>query len=484
MGLLTRLRQWKATHDLHTVITVEPVLFLYMLSTFLKFPSFQALAMYKVCLQEYNDTVLCEDFFNHTDEKDYIEKEASHWLLYCNIAFTTPSVLAVIFMGSWIDKAQSRIVLVLPTVGQVVEGTLLLLNSVYIHLPLVAFIPGSLAAGMFGGFATLLMVCFSYITVIAQGEKERTIRVAILESMTFIAGGLGSGLSGLLKDRFGFVTVFAVSLVISVVLLVYIVVWIKEPQSHITRTEITCGLLCNHRHFVDTVKCAMKERPGKRRCIIWLCLAIFIMSLVVFGGAEDVTYLYFKYVIKDWTTALYGGFLAFKFTMYGISLLVILPLLKKFGSLRDATLGVLGLLGACAGSVILIFTTTVMMAFTAPLFLGMKGLSAAPIRAIISKMVEVEEQGKIFAIVAVVEVVGVLMASVIYNSLWPATLEFFPGFVFALSLGILTFSLILMLIIRHLVSKEVESGLAYGVFNDEDKGEDGTETNIIDPALA
>jgi len=66
------------------------------------------------------------------------------------------------------------------------------------------------------------------------------------------------------------------------------------------------------------------------------------------------------------------------------------------------------------------------------------------IRAKLSRLVGKSEQGALFSAVACVNSLAMLMASGIFNSLYPATLNFMKGFPFLLGAGLLFIPAILI----------------------------------------
>ncbi|XP_042239452.1 proton-coupled folate transporter-like [Homarus americanus] len=66
------------------------------------------------------------------------------------------------------------------------------------------------------------------------------------------------------------------------------------------------------------------------------------------------------------------------------------------------------------------------------------------LRSAMSKLVEPNEQGKMFACIALLENACTLVASGVFNSIYPATRHIFRGFTFIMGAGILLFSIIIL----------------------------------------
>ncbi|KAG7171944.1 Solute carrier family 46 member 3-like 1 [Homarus americanus] len=99
-------------------ITVEPVLFLYMLSVFMLYPALQDLIYTKVCLKDYSKRI-CDnlhDPVNHV-ALDTVQTDSSHWVQGSTIMLAVPSIVTAQFLGSWSDTYGRKIPMLLPPVG-------------------------------------------------------------------------------------------------------------------------------------------------------------------------------------------------------------------------------------------------------------------------------------------------------------------------------------------------------------------------------
>ena len=80
-------------------VTVEPVLFFYMLATFMQYSVFQDLVYKKTCLDNFNKTV-CQNLNNITEALDLVQEQSSHWILGSTIALTIPSIIVANLLGA------------------------------------------------------------------------------------------------------------------------------------------------------------------------------------------------------------------------------------------------------------------------------------------------------------------------------------------------------------------------------------------------
>ncbi|EAW51088.1 heme carrier protein 1, isoform CRA_c [Homo sapiens] len=94
--------------------------------------------------------------------------------------------------------------------------------------------------------------------------------------------------------------------------------------------------------------------------------------------------------------------------------------------------------------VVFAFATITPLMFTGYGLLFLSLVITPVIRAKLSKLVRETEQGALFSAVACVNSLAMLTASGIFNSLYPATLNFMKGFPFLLGAGLLLIPAVLI----------------------------------------
>ena len=85
--------------NVRAVVTVEPVLFFYMLATFMQYSVFQDLVYRKTCENNFNATV-CDNLNDNSAALDVVQQRASHWILGSTLALTIPSIIVAGFLGA------------------------------------------------------------------------------------------------------------------------------------------------------------------------------------------------------------------------------------------------------------------------------------------------------------------------------------------------------------------------------------------------
>ncbi|XP_074651711.1 lysosomal proton-coupled steroid conjugate and bile acid symporter SLC46A3-like isoform X2 [Tubulanus polymorphus] len=437
-------------------VTVEPVLFLYMIAVWMQYPALQALLYKKTCLLKYDSSEICDNLNEYESEEKYVQSETSHWILYTNICLTLPSIISAAFIGSWSDKIGRKIPIILPSIGAVFGLVNYVLNSMFPKLPLPLILLSPFLNGIAGGFVTCILSVFSYMSNITS-ESNRTIRVAVLESMSFLGGTIGLSLSGVLLDHLGFQYVFVIMIVCHFILIVYTLLWIDDvhPADQIVEQNTNlCRHLFNLTHFKESAICLFRPRDGHLRRNLLLTFGAFLGGFFAFSAHNDLAYLYLRHAPRNFTQTEYGYYLGFTNAMSGIGLIVILPLFKHYLLLWDTILIIIGFSARGIALIVLAVSMVKWLVFLVPVIGMFQGFGAAGCRALLSKFVDKDETGKMFAFVASGESLITLLASVIFNNLYPATISFYPGFCFILAAAMMIIPIIIIGFVHKFIKQE------------------------------
>ena len=258
------------------LVTVEPIVFLYMWSSFQQFPTNQALIYTKVCTLKYDNVTICDNLYSkkYKTEDDYVQSEASKWIMYNNIASTVPSVLSVtFFLGPFGDVGNRKIPLIIPIIGCILFNAGNLINAFFKYAPMWCLLFGNLVNGFTGGYIAVMMAAYSYIGHISTMEN-RTLRVAIVEAMIFFAGTLGVFVSGTILDNTSFYFVYSFIITLLLLALVYCVFRLDSLRTHDTNTPFCRRFLATS---IAMLNCVRRGRANRGKTYI----ALFILVLVI-----------------------------------------------------------------------------------------------------------------------------------------------------------------------------------------------------------
>ena len=140
----------------------------------------------------------------------------------------------------------------------------------------------SLFQGIFGSFSSVLTGVLAYIGSVTTKE-ERTARMSILLSMSFIAGTIGPFLSGFLATHWSHLAVFICIAFCHLVNIFYIIIFV-EPVNADKKIPLTFKNVFSLGHLKDSIRtCFVERTPTERRNIGILIFSAVIVMIVTAG---------------------------------------------------------------------------------------------------------------------------------------------------------------------------------------------------------
>ncbi|GFO12037.1 proton-coupled folate transporter-like [Plakobranchus ocellatus] len=444
-------------------ITVEPVLFLYMFANFLYFPTYQALIFNKVCIHSYTvpfcDALQHNQSFkdNHTSEHDDVTSQTSHWTLLSTIALTTTSFFTtILFLGPFGDKWGRKAPVMLPCLGALFAYVSALLNAKFMAAPVAYIIVGPILNGLCGGFIACLMAVYSYVGHISS-PATKMIRVGIVEAMVFLAGAIGVFVSGVILEREGYVPTFILLCITTGIAIIYAALWLDNvhpPSSEMLEQE-NCGRSML-RFMSETFQCVRKSRSGWTLPALILQILVLDVLMLCTSGDMDISLLYLR-ESRGFSQTLYGYVKGLDNFLRFSTLVFILPVVKRLTTIKNLPLVIFGLISYATDFTITGLAHSKWLIFLAVCVGMFKGLPSAGLRATMSALVSTEEQGRLFGLIAASESVVSLLASLMFNELYPATLNFMPGLCYLLAAGLAALMILVVGLVHFKLNRSAEN---------------------------
>lgn len=181
--------------------------------------------------------------------------------------------------------------LLFPAIGMVLASIVYILMSLYDSIPVSMIVLASFLSGIFGGFVSCIMSVMSYISAVTS-EESRSLRVAMLEAMTFCGGTVGPFIGGaLLGATQSHAAVFLVIMAFYVLVILYVIFLVpsvKDDRSAdeqlILTSENYCRKLFSCHHFQSSLQTCFKPRPNNRRRNLLLLIACALITMTVTAG--------------------------------------------------------------------------------------------------------------------------------------------------------------------------------------------------------
>ncbi|EYB98751.1 hypothetical protein Y032_0128g1426 [Ancylostoma ceylanicum] len=424
---------------------MEVPLFLYMLTSFLKYPVFQNLMYEKVCLARYNqDFSLCTNVTAYYADKT-IQADANHFYFLSSIVLVLPSLFSTLALGAAADLWSIKVPLLIPFVGLILCTANYVIQTAYMSLSVYLLLISDAVFGICGGYISVISTTLSY-GVKTTSTSRRSIRIAGIEGAIGLGGTIGYAISGTVREALGYSYTFLLMMVLQVIAFFYILLLAKDPEIASSEADddrrglISRVVRESTAAFADYWQLLTTER--RFSFLLGLNLFALAVELLIFAGLMDIQYSYLRYKL-GWGDKQYGWFSGLQYGVTTATVLIVYPFLYIRG-FTDGLLGCLGLTAKTIALLMLAFVSNSAMAYSVIVFTSLNRFVSTSFRSFISSLIQNNEQGKMFSLIALLEGATGLLATAIYNNLYPKTLSFFPGFFYLLSAALLVLPLIIL----------------------------------------
>ncbi|XP_061435140.1 lysosomal proton-coupled steroid conjugate and bile acid symporter SLC46A3-like isoform X2 [Lethenteron reissneri] len=425
---------------------------------------------------------------NASDDSSKAEEEAqeqmSQFYLYLSLSGFVPIMAAGLVLGALSDNHGRRVALMLPLVGDILS-TVIFILIVHFELPLWILYISNVLTGFLGGTTTLLGISFAYVADTTT-KMNRNWRVALLE-MALGAVGIGASFASghftkVAKGIKGLLAPFYFEVGVDVVCFFYAAFFLHETvgagggpplladpqhapsdrhqqgqqgqqgqqqqgqqgqQQEGRRKTVGDYARETVRGFVLLVRAG---GDPARRCRLLLLLGTFATVALAFFGGSGLLTLYQQGPPLCWGAVMVGYGQAFFCCVYVTSFIGVT--LASRCRVPDGAIALAGMASFAAGMVTTAFARTSLAMFLANIPLMFTVMPAPVIRSMLSKAVQPSEQGAVFAAVACVEMVSALVSTLIFNSVYTATVAWFPGFSFLLAAAFMLIPMALVGVVR------------------------------------
>ena len=230
------------------VVTVEPLVFLFMFSFYLMLFTSQQYFFWRYGTEALarNSSqpnaslpagcISAEDLGNKLAVD--VQKSSSHLLSYVYVPGQVMCIFTAMILGPLSDTFGRKFVFYLVGTGVVLQG-LVSFVIVWFELDMHLFIIGGVLSGLFGGFASILAGSFAYTADVSTPGRLRSVRLSLIEAMISVAGLISEGGAGklleLLDCSFWPLTVIYTGS--GLLMILYTAVFLPEPFSRQERLQ-------------------------------------------------------------------------------------------------------------------------------------------------------------------------------------------------------------------------------------------------------
>ncbi|XP_025202225.1 uncharacterized protein LOC112599518 isoform X2 [Melanaphis sacchari] len=434
-------------------ITVEPMLFPYLIASILVILANQNLNIQKACRVELKlGSEVCDALENKdqnstllTDSEITVQKLVADMLIWQTILQSSVPAVFVMFLGSWSDRNRlRRPCMLLPVYGEIVRNVGLLL-CVHFFDELSMNITGlwqSLPIAITGYWTVIYMAVFSYVGDHST-DQNKSLRVGLVNLTMAMSLPIGTGLSGILYRAIGFSGVYIISLILCCISIWMGYIFVhdtkqikldsgkKQKKSYWNRIKFFFSL----NHLIDAFKVTFKKEKNNRRMKV-IALTFLITGIMgPLQGDKGVAYLFTR-VKFNWNEV---QFSVFSTTTMCINLvgtfLTIGIVVRKFG-IDDALIGTVATTGKLLAQFVFAFATTTFVFYLGAFVNFLQGPAIISMKSIINKIIPAEELGQVSAVTSIGENVIPILCGPLYSYVYESTLSYFPGAYFLVTAAI------------------------------------------------
>ncbi|XP_057319501.1 proton-coupled folate transporter [Microplitis mediator] len=456
-------------------ISVEPTMWLYIMAYMITSVVEQALFVYKSCRVNHGfSEEVCQNIKQNDTVKNIVQVTVSDFHQWNNIAGHVVPIILSLFFGNWSDRRGRKLPLIIGLLGKIIYSGMIVVNTLMPDWDLFMIIyTASIPMGMLGGDVAIFGSCFAYISDVSS-VKQRTLRVTILDIAYLSAMPTGIALGSYLFTsvfNHSYTIMFIINttlLVISVIYSLIVLKWQTNPrQKPLVGVNVLTDFF-DKEHVIATIRTLTKPRNNNARLHLWI---LFIaMAFYTFQRDEKpMSYLYTQRIFQ-WDVATFSKFRTFQSSFFVAAMLIGGPTLSKLLGLRDTIIVMIGALSHAAGR-IFFASATVPNIFYAGAAVAAIGPVVAPVlRSMTSKVVPINERGKVFAMLSVCDNAVPFFSGVLYSQLYNATYHTVPSAIYWLTFATQIAVLLLILVIH----------LSSGTNQREEDNYDPSEASTLD----
>ncbi len=442
---------------------------------------------------KYSNMSICGTLQEHPDIEDEIQQESAKYIMAYKILLNLPAVLLGLFCGAWSDRIGRKLPVMLPCVGTIF-AVLLYMSSMISPTDMVLglVLSGAALRGAFGKSAVVTMALHSYISDISS-KDNRTERLGRLLSMNFFGYFVGSLITGVLLDSFGFDIIFCVVVFINGLCVLITVFFMQEslPTPEVTPATTPGGdddskltpeesdpepipiladdteslapvcednkkkwksrfrMPFHPKHVRESLEVITRNREDKKRLHLILFFVTIIIMQTCKSGEVDITLLYVERSPLSWNKSLYGYLLATDYACLGFAVFIVLPILSNYFLISDISLIAVGLFFKTVRLSVMTFSNHTWMVYLSVVIGCPSAMVISGAKSLISKTVDEREVGKAFSLLSCCETVSNLVGSVVFTTLYSLTLHVFAGLAFGVDAIVFVALLVIIIVVAH-----------------------------------
>ncbi|XP_066271470.1 proton-coupled folate transporter-like [Branchiostoma lanceolatum] len=419
---------------------VEPLTILVLLAGFFQDNVYDQYFYYFQC-RRYNVTFSfdsnaskCDNTTTPEHENQILaQSQAARMSLYHDVALYSTVCLSSILLGVLSDRSRRRKIAIVPSVfaGMVKAAVYLLFIS--LNLPFYAFLlPGVVLSGSLCYTFSAIVGIYAYMAD-TTCPHQRTYRLAVLYMCEGIGAGAAYFLSGYWLDRQrSFTNPIWLSLGLFGLCFFYSAFLVRDNPH-----EEENPPFCVHFRKIGGLFKARSDSDDKR-WRLWCYYIGHLLDMFSQGGFSVISTLYMMDSPFCWDPTAVGTFHASLNVGTTFFSVVGIRLFRRW--MDDHWIAQIGMASHVLGCSLMAFAPYLpnrnIILYFVPCAMILNKMQTSVLRARMSLLVDQDQQGLIFALSSSVAGFLILLQSVVFLSVYRATLHWFPGFGFLLAAAV------------------------------------------------
>lgn len=428
-------------------VTLEPMLFLKMVAEGNTIVIGDTLEIDRVCRVNLNfsqEDCMAMDDGNHSQIQEAVQVYQNTFNYYQSLIASILPVLVILFAGSISDQYGRKLPMVTVLAGFVMFSVIYIITALNPSWPVEVLYAATVAVNATGSWVVFNMAVYSYLADITTMET-RTKRMGWMDAIWYMGGPIGTLMGGWLYQAYGIATVFAVSGVLWLLCIIYVILIVKESIA--TPTETTPKGK-PYRYVLDLGRAVFKAYPNRGRIHLFLLMAV---KLGVFLVQGHQVYLWARRVL-GWDATQFSIWTGTDEAVHQIGMVVWVGLASYY-HLSDHTVATFGLVSIVAWNIVLACITGPSMwwlVIIATLSGSLEGSIEPALRTLITSIPDKKDIGKILAFLGLLEAIWLIVDKSLYTFLYNAFIESFPQINFVVE----SFIAILLIIVVVMLKKD------------------------------
>ncbi|XP_071081281.1 proton-coupled folate transporter-like [Haliotis cracherodii] len=401
---------------------------------------------------EYDVNHLSESLMNNsTDRENTIQAKATTDLILITLCLILPASLTTLLVGGLSDVFGRKMLMYLSLTGAMIYCINMIIVVRY-SLSVYFLCIGAVLHGLGGYFATMMTALFSTVADITEPGDRRSWRMILLSFILFLASALGASISGIWIDRAGYLQPLYLSIALCIASLFVVIIFIPETHQaakskHVLKENLSIIKQGFNFYFA----------PSKTRTLVGLCLMTFITSFSVGFTKQMILNLFLLTSPFFWSTTHITLYSALRVLLSWFVILLTTGCLRRVMSAISLTL--VGVLSNIVSLVLIATSTNDPMIYIAGVA-GVYAQATGPLmRGFMSSLASPDQQGAVFCVLDLSEMVSTAVFTVAGGLIYAATLAIFPGFVFIALALILLFVAVALFIAKRLQDREGDGSI-------------------------